>query len=133
MGFGHKVYFENIRFRDSYSNPHTTDAVWDLVTKLPRKVQALVFNGGFGHLVSFLISFETGDSSTPIQIPKQLTQVSCFDRAKYKSPSSDGLLYFARSMGFEPTTPAVTGRCSNQLSYDRILFILLSTFHFNLY
>ena len=27
-------------------------------------------------------------------------------------------------MGFEPTTPAVTGRCSNQLSYDRIYFLI---------
>ncbi len=34
--------------------------------------------------------------------------------------------YFARSKGLEPSTSRVTGECSNQLSYDRILYIIPS-------
>ena len=36
----------------------------------------------------------------------------------------------ARSTGLEPATSHVTGECSNQLSYDRILFIYFSNISF---
>ena len=38
-----------------------------------------------------------------------------------------GLFFNARSTGLEPATSRVTGECSNQLSYDRILYLIISS------
>ena len=62
-----------------------------------------------------------------VQIPRKRHLAFYYRPRKIQIPQSLrlGNLYFAQSMGFEPTTPAVTGRCSNQLSYDCILYMYL--------
>jgi hypothetical protein len=53
---------------------------------------------GFGHKIS---SYVADDFPTRIQIPTQVTQVTCFDRTKYKIPNlyDLGILYFALVSG----------------------------------
>ncbi len=85
---------------------------------------------GFGHLVSF---YEYTKQETPRPLFKSQRKPSSwlasnFAKLKYSDRKSE-YFNFARSMGFEPTTPAVTGQCSNQLSYDRMYLFLLFMNH----
>jgi hypothetical protein len=59
-------------------------------------------------------------TSGKLSFPRPLCRFKS-DTDKKKKLAQASLSFYARSTGFEPATSPVTGECSNQLSYDRII------------